>query len=209
MIPTRIGQRSPGGYFAGINRIGNNAYAIIVSPNTTQRNGFVVKMTGSGTPGTQSANNGLANTISMDDSEHPAARYCLSLVVDGVNDFYLPSRDELELCYRNLKPVNWFNIDSKFNRISEGNLSLDVGTNPNSIPKGAGYTRTSPTQTRVLLFCVSNGEDFSCEPYISSTEYSKFPDRVLNQKFAYGVQDVQFKIFNNCNVRAVRRIQLT
>ena len=36
MIPTRVGQKSEGGYFTGVIRVGNSAYAIIVSPKHTE-----------------------------------------------------------------------------------------------------------------------------------------------------------------------------
>ena len=118
MIPTRFGQQTPGGYFAGINRIKNNCYAVVVSPKCTETV-LAKKTTCTATPGTQSVNDGLSNTLAMDSTEHPAAQYCLSVVVDKCNDYYLPSKCELELCYRNLKPSNSENF------ISFDNYSVD------------------------------------------------------------------------------------
>ena len=134
MIPTRIGQKFGGGYFAGINRIGHTAYAIIVDPKSLQDR-LKVKTTISETLNTQSVNDGWANTAAMNDPSHPATQYCRSLTAGGYADRYLPSRNELELCYRYLKPGTTDNttLDPRIG----GNQNTHPGTNLNSIPVGA------------------------------------------------------------------------
>ena len=44
---------------------------------------------------------GLANTRALlaDSNEHPAAKLASEFTADGHNDFYLPSRFELLMCY--------------------------------------------------------------------------------------------------------------
>lgn len=51
----------------------------------------------------QSEFDGLANTRALCESDisHPAAEWAAGLVIDGHNDYYLPARRELSLCYAN------------------------------------------------------------------------------------------------------------
>ena len=173
MIPTRIGQKFEGGYFAGINRIGVCAYAILVAPKSTERN-VQFKTTYSSTSGIQSVNDGWSNTNAMNDVEHPAAQYCRSLTVGRHADLYLPSRDELELCYRNLKPTARHNATYTAGTF-DGNLGLATGTNLNSIPAGSAYTATNPTQTIVTAFWTGGIEAFDTSSwYWTSTESSDY-----------------------------------
>lgn len=210
MITTRVGQRVPGGYFAGINRIENHCYAIIASLKTTETN-LPVKCIESRTPNTHSVSDGFSNTLAMNNFEHPAARYCLNLDLDACNDFYLPSRDELELCYRNLKPVNYRNAVCSTNPEYSGNLGKVNGTNCNSIPVSVAYTETTPAQTLVVSFMSGSSESFSSTSYVSSTEYSLFSltiKAIGSRDFVNGRQSMYKKTDNYCIVRAVRRIQI-
>ena len=126
MIPTRLGQKVEGGFFTGINRIGQVAYAIIVDPKSLQAQ-LEIKTAFSATPNTQSVNDGWANTTNMDNINHPAARYCRTLTAGGYTDRHLPSRNELELCYRYLKPTANSNAVYSAKTFS-GNLGLENGT---------------------------------------------------------------------------------
>ena len=201
MILTRIGQLAPGGRFVGINRIGNSCYMIIVSPKWSEEiKGLRLKTFVSHTPNTKSVCNGLDNTRAMDSSEHPAARFCLGLVVNGFNDYYLPSLNELELCYRNFKP------NTRVNVTQPASAALpSTGINNSSIPQGRLYTPVNPCQTVVTAFCAGNSEAFESAQYWSSTEFSANTTGVFNQNFFFGFQYRNIKTFS-LNVRAVRRI---
>ena len=206
MIPTRIGQRSPGGYFAGINRIGTNCYAVIVSPKWTESDQSW-KTNHELTPNTRSVNDGISNTIAMNPSNHPSAKYCLGLVVDGCNDFYLPALNELEVCYRNLKPGT--STNAVFSRSVFGEQMHDYsGTNLSSVPSGSAYTLTNPSQTVVTAFCSGNNESFSTTVYWTSTESSTYTNGSLFQNFSDGSQVWSYKssVFR---VRGIRRILLS
>lgn len=65
-----------------------------------------IKFGGYGTDvkGSSSDLDGAANTDALIASgiEHPAARFCRNLTIDGASDFYLPARHELRLCYLNV-----------------------------------------------------------------------------------------------------------
>ena len=206
MIPTRIGQKFEGGYLAGINRIGNCAYLILAAPKSTECS-VQFKTHWGGTPGTQLVNDGWANTNAMNDAAHPAAQYCRSLTVGGHTDLYLPSRDDLELCYRVFKPTNRGNVTCPAGTMS-GNLRLANWTNLNSIPTGAAYTASNPARTIVTAFQTGNVEAFdTIDYYWTSTESSFTTDGSLFQDFFNGNQDWHGKTTVN-RVRGVRRSQI-
>ena len=188
MIPTRIGQLVNGGYFTGVIRIRNSAYAIIVAPKCSEITVCQLKTTPDATLCTQSVNDGLANTRAMTDSSHPVVQYCCDITVGSYNDWYLPSRDELELSYRYLKPTSDTNAVYSSSQYYTGNLGLANGTNPNSIPPSAPYTATNPAQTKVTAFRTGGVESFSADWYWTSTEYSTEPANTVVHEFNYGCQ---------------------
>ena len=203
MIPTRIGQKFEGGYFAGVIRGKDCAYLILAAPKSTECI-IQFKTQLSSTPGTQLVNDGWKNTNAMNDSAHPTAQYCRNLNVSGHADWYLPSRDELETCYRVFKPTDWGNdkyvADTLFS-----NLSLANGTNLNSIPTGAAYTKPKPAKTIVTAFQTGGIEAFEKTYYWTSTESSSYTHGSLFQNFSNGDQDWGYKT-NVCRVRVVRRV---
>ena len=171
MIPTRVGQRVPGGVFAGINRIRSNAYAVVVSPKWSEH--FLQwKSSDTFTANAQSINDGFSNSNAMNTHDYSAAQYCLGLTIEHCNDFYLPSINELELCYRSLKPVsrrNFTCLDSRFSKP----LHRASGTNVCSVPTGNPYTNTNPAMTIATAFTARSAEAFDTYIYYwSSTETS-------------------------------------
>ena len=207
LIPTRVGQRFEGGVFTGVIRVGERAYAVIVAPKSTQVSGLPFKTTNSATENTQSVNDGWANTRSMNNSSHPVAQYCRNIAVDGYTDWYLPSRDELALCYRYLKLTADDNFVYASDQYYSGNLSLANGTNPNSIPAGAAYTTTNPAQTTVTTFQSGSVSAFDTDTYYwTSTEYSSHTSNTSIQYFYNGYRGNYYKTNTGGKVRAVRRI---
>ena len=203
MILTRIGQKFEGGYFAGVIRVKDSAYLILAAPKSTEGS-VQFKTTYTSTSGIQSVNDGWVNTNAMNDSEHLAAQYCRSLTVGGHADLYLPSRDELELCYRVFKPTNRSNTTSCAGAFP-GNLSLENGVNPSSIPTGAAYTEINPAQTIVTAFRAGNVEAFAVEWYWTSTEFSAITNVSLIQDFFNGNQ-TWFNKTDVTRARSVRRV---
>ena len=188
MIPTRIGQQCTGGTFTGFNRIGDHIYSIIVSPKTTEVE-LACKTSDTGTLNTQSTFDGQANTNAMNDLDHPAVRYTKNLVVAGIANWYLPSKNELELCYRYLKPTTTENHK--------------YGTNFSSVPAGTSVTPTAPEQTIVTQFLFNSRETFNSW-YWTSTEYSSLTTLSLVQFFSDGCQGWGNKT-STSKVRGVRR----
>ena len=204
MILTRIGQKFEGGYFAGVIRVRDCAYAVLAAPKSTECS-IPFKTRCSSTPNTQLVNDGWSNTNAMNDAEHPAAQYCRSLNVSGRTDWYLPSRDELELCYRNLKPTDWYNLTYTAGNFGS-NLSLENGANLNAIPTGAAYTATNPASTIVTAFQTGSVEAFADKSYYwTSTESSANLITSSIQHFSVGSQAWNSKT-KVSRARGVRRV---
>ena len=205
MILTRIGQKFEGGHLAGVIRVNDCVYAVLVAPKSTECR-VQFKTTYSSTPGIQLVNDGWSNTNAMNDADHPAAQYCRSLTVGGHTDLYLPSRAELELCYRVFKPTARDNATYPAGTL-RCNLRLATGANRSSIPTGAAYTKTDPAQTIVTARQTGSAEAFAVGWYWTSTESSSYTNSSLSQDFSNGLQSWNFKTGVG-RVRGVRRVPI-
>ena len=210
--PTTIGEAYGGGYYAGKIVQGGSTYYLIVAPKSSGENSSNQWKTSNdaGPSATITLNNGPAASSSMNSASYPAAQFCEGLSIGGYTDWYLPARDELELCYRNLKPTTTANNTSARSKSSytypEGNdVSGDtMGINRNSNPTGAAYTSSVPAQTSVTLFRAGNSEAFAAAYYWSSSEYSA--TNAWRQGFNNGNQDYNVDKNDSYYVRAVRRL---
>lgn len=105
LTPPRIGQQWPGqgGVYAGLIRGEGDQpdYYLIVANEEAE--GLEFGGYGKTVDGTNSSLDGAANTQALITSEHahPAAEWAAKHTADGHSDFYLPSRNELRLCYAN------------------------------------------------------------------------------------------------------------
>ena len=209
--PTVFGQAYGGGFYAGKIVQGGTSYYVIVSPKSSgEFNGKQYKTTNDAAPtATQTLNNGTAASASMNSASYPAAQFCEGLTIGGFSDWYLPARDELELCYRNLKPTTTANNVSARSKSAytypEGNdVSGDtMGINRNSSPTGAAYTSSVPAQTTSAAFITGGAEAFAADFYWSSTEYSS--TAAWRQTFYNGTQGDNIKTTSGY-VRAIRRL---
>jgi hypothetical protein len=196
--PTVIGQAYEGGFYAG--QIGVSSVAthyLVVGPVASAQNSSRRwKTSNTSTAGTSSVIDGPSNSAAMNDASHPAAQFCEGLTIGGFSDWYMPAKNELEVCYFNLKPT------------TDANTTFPSGSgiNPNAVPsRGSNYPSGGPpTQTTAAAFIVTTGaEAFTADSYWSSTEYSS--TYAWQQYFSGGKQAYNIKA-DSIRVRAIRRV---
>jgi len=194
-----IGAAYEGGFFAGqISTAGNGIadYNLVVAPKSSGDNASTQwKNVNSDTPGATSVIDGPQNTADIvadgNSTVYPAAHFCNNLTIGGFSDWYMPAKNELEVCYFNLKPTTTSN-------------STASGTNTNAVPsRGSNYTAGTPAQTAATDFQTGNTEAFDIANYLSSTESDAATAN--GQGFGIGNQVTEVKDVVR-SVRAVRRV---
>jgi hypothetical protein len=196
--PVTIGQAYGGGFYAGkISTAGTGVadYYLIVAPYST---GNALKKWGPEgvATGQTSVINGPTNSVALAalGSTYEAATFCEGLTIGGYTDWYLPAKNELEVCYYFLHP------DTATNDTSAGSNANAVSPEPIS----ANYSSSSPAQTTASLFVLGQSEAFYQANYWSSTEGSANGTWV--QAFSGGGQGISAFKGYNWNTRAVRRV---
>ena len=194
--PSVIGQAYGGGYYAGKIGVGGVAtHYLIVGPVASAQNSSRTFGTSGVDTGATSNIDGPTNSATLEAYNAPAADFCEALSIGGYTDWYLPAKNELEVCYYFLKP-------------STNSNNTSWGSNANAVspePISTNYSSGSPAQTSATAFRTSGGEEFSEQYYWSSTESSSTAAWI--QTFSSGLQDPDSK--NNARyVRAVRRIAI-
>nr|WP_294864387.1 DUF1566 domain-containing protein [uncultured Pseudogulbenkiania sp.] len=193
--PTIIGTAFEGGFYAGRFRIGTQEYALIVAPKAEGEATGKWGEYGADIEGARSCFDGLANTQAMAAAGSDLAKWALGLNIGGYTDWHLPSCDELEILYRNLKPTTEENI-----------CSFRDGDNASSVPPGYPYIEQSPAQTSVEAFQQGQPEAFEACWHWSSTQYS--PTYAWSQYFNDGYQGNYHKD-SELRARAVRKIPVS
>jgi hypothetical protein len=223
---TEIGAPYGGGYVAGkiVSDYDGQTYGLVVSDG----GGDSVKM-GDGTMSWRTANMAVTGTAGVPPmtladgrtnhnailalnslSEFPAFKWIedncnAAQGLNGHTDWYLPSRDELEILYRNFKPDTTANNTSARQTTGFGGDGATFGTNANSRPTQTGYTAGDPAQTDRESFKGASADAFEPSNYWSSTEVDA--SSAWGQKFSNGSQYRYYKT-SSTRVRAVRRIAL-
>jgi hypothetical protein len=191
-LPAAIGAAFGGGYFAGqISTAGNGIadFNLVVGPVASAESSLFFN-TGTGNDPTDVID-GPANSATMNNASHPAAQFCESRTIGGYSDWYMPAKNELEVCYYNLKPTTQANNTS-------------FATNPNAVPpRASDYTAGDPAQTSAADFKDTGAQDFSPERYWSSTQGSY--SNAWTQYFDTGRQYNTVKYLSR-KVRAIRRV---
>lgn len=146
-----LGDFYKGGYYLGLINIGSDVYRLIISPKPQTSFGGILITGGGGTVPTLTTNDGKFNT----DTLAPISLLCSSakqLSINGYTDWYVPSRDELEMMYRYMKPAAGDNfVGARSNARGEVGVIAN-GVNQFSIPTGNAYTTTSPAQIPLTNF---------------------------------------------------------
>ena len=206
--PLAIGDAYGGGFYAGqISTAGNGVadYNLVVAPvSSGESSSRSWKTSNTSTAGTSSVIDGPTNSSNMNDASHPAAQFCEGLTIGGFSDWYMPAKNELEVCYYNLKPTTQSNVSSIG--------VFPVGVNTNAVPsRGSAYTSGTPAQTSASAFQSGGAEAFetSLGYYWSSTQTTGIPNSynwAWRQYFFNGQQFYNNKANYYFKVRAVRRV---
>jgi len=193
--PTVIGQAYGGGYYAG--QIGVSSVAthyLVVGPVASAQNLSKQYKIVNTDDGTGSLIDGPGNSTLMNSATNPAAQFCKAVTAGGFTDWYMPAKNELEVCYYNLKPTTGSNYTG----------APTSGINANAVPaRGSGYTSGTPAQTSAIIFQTGNAEAFGNGSYWSSSQSSS--TRGWRQLFYSGYQGTDGKVTSD-GVRAVRRV---
>jgi hypothetical protein len=195
-MPLVIGQAYQGGFYAGqIGVSGVATHNLVVGPISTAQSILAWKNVGTATTGADSNIDGPQNTADMvahgNATVYPCAHFCNDLVIGGQTDWYMPAKNELEVCYFNLKPTTSLN-------------NTGSGINPNAVPaRASNYTTGNPAQTAATDFQSTGAEDFAIVGYWSSTEFGTTNSRA--QTFDDGAQNIYGKVYPY-RVRAIRRV---
>jgi hypothetical protein len=187
-----------GGFYAGqISTAGNGIadFNLVIGPVASAQNASKQWKNANTSGDPTSVIDGPTNSSTMNSATYPAAQFCEGLTIGGFSDWYMPAKNELEVCYYNLKPTTASN-------------STSSGTNTNAVPsRGSNYTAGTPAQTSASSFQSGNAEAFTSagSSYWSSTQYAGFNLFGEFQTFSNGVQSGTYKAYANI-VRAVRRV---
>ena len=191
-----IGAAYEGGFFAGqIGVSGVATHNLVIGPVASAENATVAyKTANTATAGADSDIDGPQNTADIvadgNSTVYPAGHFCNDLVIGGYTDWYMPAKNELEVCYYNLKPTTTSNNTSS-------------GINANAVPaRASNYTSGTPAQTTSSAFKDTGAEDFSAGVYWSSTDAGTTANL---QNFSSGLQYNIGKIYT-IPVRAIRRV---
>ena len=198
--PGAIGSAYEGGFYAGdISTTANSVatHYLVVAPVSSGQTTAQWKNANTTTSGADSDIDGPQNTADMvadgNSTVYPCAHFCNDAVIGGFSDWYMPAKNELEVCYFNLKPGTTSNNTS-------------FGINPNAVPaRASNYTSGNPAQTSAADFQTGGAEPFVAAIYWSSTEFSSSFARA--GYFTSGNQTTnQTYKTASYRVRAVRRV---
>lgn len=190
-----IGIAMSGGFYAGRIKVGSQTYALIVAPkaegehaDTTWHDNYNI------IEGAKHYDDGLANTNAMAETGSTLAKWARDLRIAGHDDWYLPSQDELEIIYRNLKPTT-----------QENSCYLRSGINLSAIEPTRPYTGKFPLQTQANVFQQGGAEAFEADLYWTSTQRASINNCAWSQSFGSGNQYNWLKN-TSLRARAVRRL---
>ncbi len=196
-------------------------WKIVLAPKATgDFGGILWKISNTDGPvETRTLTNGKAATAAMiaagDASTYPlawTAKVLNDAALNGYADWYIPALDELELVWRNLKPVTNNNVTTRPSAsvayVRDANYAQSPGFNGSNLhsdPVGAAYTSANPAQTPIAAFASGGAEAMVNDWYWSSSEFSTYYGWGQVFSTAYpGYQDYGNKS-NAGRARAVRR----
>ncbi|WP_454710989.1 Lcl domain-containing protein [Cupriavidus nantongensis] len=195
-VALKAGDAIGGGFYAGQIRQDDGNYVLVVAPKDGgDHDDIAWNADRKRVDGALSYYDGRANTVAMAQAGSELAVWALGLQLNGIDDWYLPARDELELAYRNLKPTT-------------GNYAgFRDGENISAVPTTYAYTEDNPSQTAAEAFQEGGAEAFEQAWYWASTQYAGYSGYAWLQTFdvgdqGNGLKDTEFR------ARAVRRLKI-
>lgn len=201
-LPAAIGAAFGGGFFAGqISTAGNGIadYNLVIGPKASARSGGIRwKLVATGGDPT-SVIDGPTNSSTMNSATYPAAQFCEAVNTGGFTDWYMPAKNELEVCYFNLKPTTDPN-------------NTGFGTNANAVPaRASNYTAGNPAQTSAANFQLPSGaEAFDISTGIAAFYWSSSQAYTTNGSVINTLTGRQYLNYAKnvlyFNVRAIRRV---
>jgi hypothetical protein len=202
--PSGIGQAYGGGFYAGqISTTGDGVatHYLVVAPKASGEHSSRIWGVYGTTTGQTNGIYGPSNSAALASfgMNYQAAVFCNNLNnaggLNGYTDWYLPSKNELEVLYYFLKPTT----EANFNYFNSGSNANAVSPEPIN----TSYTEGSPAQTSAVGFRTGEANAFVNNAYWSSTELNA--NEGWGQGFHNGAQSGVNK-GGPTNVRAVRRI---
>jgi hypothetical protein len=195
--PALPGTPCAGGFYVGRIHAAGADYALIVAPKAEGEHADAPWIHDyQDVPAALSFCDGLANTDAMAAAGSELAKWARGLRIGDCDDWYLPSQDELELCYRAFKPTT-----------DENSLYARSGINVSAVPPTYPYTAALPTQTDIAEFKQGGAQAFDKTWYWSSTQRADDGDSAWYQDFDDGNQYYWGKA-DKLRARAVRRLAL-
>jgi hypothetical protein len=195
-IPTVSGTPFAGGFFVARFLVGTEIYALVAAPKAEGEH--EESEWGPTRPAIAVSDrnyfDGFANTRAMADAGSELAKWAQGLRIGGFDDWYIPSRDELELCYRAFKPGTEENF-------------CGSGDNPSAMSTPWPYSLTTPAQTNIEAFKAGGAEAFEETWYWTSTQYAGDESFAWYQTFGNGYQ-YDFRKDFELRARAVRRVKI-
>jgi hypothetical protein len=191
----KIGDVLGGGYFAGVIDVYGRPHALVVAGNDGELRD-IWSDDSAPVDGAVSRFDGKANTFAMSRAGSKLAQAAQAIAIGGHDDWYIPSRDELDLLYRAFKPTEQRNY-------ADGT----DGENQFAVPAVKPYTKDFPVQTTVTSFRNGGANAFGAAWYWSSTQHASFPSNAWGQGFSGGYHVYGHK-GNQGRVRVVRRLPI-
>lgn len=194
VVLLKPGMPFAGGFYVGQINVNGALHLLIASPKDQGDIRGAWNDSENNVEGALSYFDGQANTAAMIAAGSKLAKQVAGLEINGFSDWYIPSQDELELMYRNLKPTsveNWMYARS--------------GINLSAVPPTYPYTATLPAQCEVAEFQLGAEQAFERAWYWSSTQRADNTVYAWVQGFGDGYQLYDRKSKHG-RARAVRRL---
>jgi hypothetical protein len=181
-----------------VNGSGFPTHYLIISPKSSGESTAMTWNTGGSAGAIGSDIDGPTNSAALNSATYPAAQFCEAASIGGYTDWYLPAKNELEVCYYNLKPASPTN-------------NTGVGTNPNAVPaRASNYTSGNPAVTSAADFLDAASQAFAQVNYWTSTGDPTIGNRATTISFYKGGVGGIYKATsgNNYRTRALRRVAI-